>query len=147
MAGTPVSQRISERQPADELSLDHVISRERKQRLLNDNVHDHFTLSDLSFLFIDNPCFQRLRRLKQLSTANLVYPTAGHSRLEHSLGVAHMAGEYAEKLLKEQHVEHAEEWKKVIELAGGDGGSNCAGVIWDLSHFWGWIGAGMERSL
>lgn len=120
MTETPISQRTRVRQSTDELSLDHVISRESKLRLLNDNVHDHFTLSELSFQFIDNPCFQRLRRLKQLSTANMVYPTATHSRLEHSFGVAHLAGVYAERLLKEERVEHAEGWKKVIELAGGD---------------------------
>jgi HD superfamily phosphohydrolase len=51
---------------------------------------------------IDSRPFQRLRHLKQLGSASCVYPSATHSRFEHSLGVAHRAAELAKMLQTRQ---------------------------------------------
>lgn len=40
---------------------------------------------------INQPAFQRLRRIRQLAWTDYVYPGAMHTRFEHSLGVMHMA--------------------------------------------------------
>jgi len=40
---------------------------------------------------IEQPAFQRLRRIRQLGWTDAVYPGAMHTRFEHSLGVMHMA--------------------------------------------------------
>ncbi|HEX2387384.1 MAG TPA: metal-dependent phosphohydrolase, partial [Candidatus Binatia bacterium] len=42
---------------------------------------------------IDSPWVQRLRYIYQLQSARWVYPTAEHSRFQHSLGAMHLAGE------------------------------------------------------
>ena len=40
---------------------------------------------------IDSPWVQRLRQIHQLQTAWLVYPTAEHTRFQHSVGAMHLA--------------------------------------------------------
>ncbi len=47
---------------------------------------------------VDCPTFQRLRKLKQLALANLVYPGANHTRFDHSLGAFHVASRMASVL-------------------------------------------------
>lgn len=51
---------------------------------------------------IDLPICQRLRRITQTGFASLVYPSANHNRLEHTLGVATIAGRILESLLRRQ---------------------------------------------
>ncbi len=47
---------------------------------------------------IDSPWVQRLRNIYQLQSARWVYPSAEHSRFQHSLGAMHLAGEFAKSL-------------------------------------------------
>lgn len=70
-----------------------------------DNVHGFIPIDSLSLKFVDTEQFQRLRELKQLGLAHLVYPGAVHSRFEHSLGVYWIAGECIEKLKSYQGME------------------------------------------
>ncbi len=65
---------------------------------VQDPVHGVIKLEDWMVEIIDTPQFQRLRRIKQLGFANLVYPGANHTRFEHSIGVAHIAMELKNKL-------------------------------------------------
>ena len=58
-----------------------------------DPIHDFIRVYDYELPIIDSSLFQRLRRIKQLSGAHLTYPSAQHSRFEHSLGVMHIATE------------------------------------------------------
>jgi uncharacterized protein len=52
-----------------------------------DPVHGFIRFGDLEQQVIDSPPFQRLRYIRQMGVAYLVYPGATHSRFEHSLGV------------------------------------------------------------
>jgi HD superfamily phosphohydrolase len=56
-----------------------------------DPIHDFIRVYEHELSVIDNPIFQRLRRIRQLSGAHLTYPAAQHTRFEHSLGVMHIA--------------------------------------------------------
>ena len=47
---------------------------------------------------IDSAWMQRLRYIYQLQSARWVYPSAEHSRFQHSLGVMHVAGRFARHL-------------------------------------------------
>ena len=58
---------------------------------IKDSVHDYITLDTVAADLLDTPTVQRLRHIKQLSTVRLVFPSANHTRLEHSLGVYHLA--------------------------------------------------------
>ena len=63
-----------------------------------DPIHDFIRVSEPELKIIDNPIFQRLRRIRQLSGAHLTYPGAQHTRFEHSLGVMHISGQAGQAL-------------------------------------------------
>ena len=58
---------------------------------IKDSVHDHIEISGVAEALLDTPTVQRLRHISQLGTVQLVYPSANHTRFEHSLGVYHLA--------------------------------------------------------
>lgn len=58
-----------------------------RYKIICDPVHGEIPISRLEQQLIDAPSFQRLRKLRQLGLATLVYPNASHSRFAHSLGV------------------------------------------------------------
>ncbi len=61
------------------------------QKIINDPVHGFITIDDeLIYSIISHPYYQRLRRIKQMALAYLVYPGAVHTRLHHSLGAYHL---------------------------------------------------------
>jgi uncharacterized protein len=75
---------------------------------ITDPVHKYIRFSQVEKQLIDSPAFQRLRRIRQLAGAHLVYPSAQHSRFEHSLGVMHIAGLAGETLRGKGYIAHAE---------------------------------------
>jgi HD superfamily phosphohydrolase len=58
---------------------------------IKDSVHDHIEIHGVARELLDTPPVQRLRRISQLGTVTLVYPSANHTRFEHSLGVYYLA--------------------------------------------------------
>lgn len=59
--------------------------------LIRDPVHGDVSLTALEAAVLDLPDVQRLRGIKQLGTASLVYPGALHTRFDHSLGASAVA--------------------------------------------------------
>ena len=88
-----------------------------------DPIHDFVRVNQSELEIIDTPIFQRLRRIKQLSGAHLIYPGAQHTRFEHSLGVMHIASMACQTLLE----------KSIIPL---DQIQNLrfAGLLHDIGH-------------
>ncbi|HDE1041757.1 TPA: HD domain-containing protein, partial [Klebsiella pneumoniae] len=63
-----------------------------------DPIHGTIRLTTLEIAFINHPLFQRLRNIKQNSFLYKVFPSAVHSRFEHSLGVLHLSSEILNNL-------------------------------------------------
>ncbi len=59
--------------------------------VLRDPLWDTIRLDATAERIVDSAAFQRLRYIKQLGLANLVYPGATHTRFDHALGVYHLA--------------------------------------------------------
>lgn len=62
-----------------------------KTKKIRDVVYGFVVLDAQECEIIDHPIFQRLRRIRQLSLTDMVYPGATHTRFEHSIGVMQMA--------------------------------------------------------
>ncbi|MDD1672812.1 MAG: HD domain-containing protein, partial [Methanomicrobiales archaeon] len=60
-------------------------------KFIKDPVHGYIEVKTGMEKFLDSLPLQRLRHIRQLGFAYLVYPGANHSRFEHSLGTMHLA--------------------------------------------------------
>ena len=59
--------------------------------IFRDPLWNNIRVDSVALKLIDTPAFQRLRYVRQLGLAYLVYPGASHSRFEHALGAYHLA--------------------------------------------------------
>ncbi|MBX6362496.1 MAG: HD domain-containing protein [Gemmatimonadetes bacterium] len=59
--------------------------------VLRDPLWDTIRMDAPAMRIVDSAAFQRLRYIKQLGLAHLVYPGATHTRFDHALGVYHLA--------------------------------------------------------
>ncbi len=73
-------------------------------KMIQDSVHGIIPIPPWVVEIIDTPQFQRLRRIKQLGFANLVYPGANHTRFEHSLGTYFIASRLVQRLEADEHL-------------------------------------------
>ena len=70
---------------------------------VRDPIHDYIDLTPLEVKLVDTPAYQRLRWIRQLSCANLVYPGANHTRHEHCMGTCHVVGRMADSVGLDSH--------------------------------------------
>jgi HD superfamily phosphohydrolase len=80
-----------------------------KRKLIRDAVHGDIEVGPLEIELMDTPEFQRLRSIKQLGTAYLVFPSAVHTRFEHSLGTSWMAHKILDSIRRSQTITEDDE--------------------------------------
>lgn len=95
-----------------------------RYKTLTDPVHGAIGLSEFETAVVNSPTFQRLRRLKQLGLASLVYPNADHSRFAHSLGVFHIMGRAIDTLIHKERLQPED--KPKLRLAA---------LLHDIGHY------------
>jgi len=85
---------------------------------LRDPVHGPIEVTPDELDIIDAPHFQRLRRIKQLGFAELVFPGAVHNRYLHSIGAMHLAGRAFDALWEDRVRDtDAARLRKTVRLA------------------------------
>ncbi len=94
--------------------------------IIYDNIHGYINLDPITSVIVDTPVFQRLRNIHQTGVLYLVFPTANHSRFEHSIGTYHLATQMIEKISKKQP--ELKITSEIIQLVG------IAGLCHDLGH-------------
>src|SRR5437667_11951786 len=94
-----------------------------KSKLIRDAVHGDIEMGALEVELMDTPEFQRLRGIKQLGTAYLVFPSAVHTRFEHSLGTSWMAHRIVQSIRRSRSISADEE--NVIRVAA---------LLHDITH-------------
>ena len=99
-------------------------------KAIKDSVHGHVRLDPIAADLVDTPAFQRLRHIKQLSTVRLVYPSANHTRFEHSLGVYHLARQAVEGFdVDDETAAHVRTAALLHDVGHGPYGHQTEGII------------------
>ncbi len=95
-----------------------------RQKIITDPVHGDIGLSRLEVELINTQSFQRLRRLKQLGLASLVYPGATHTRFAHSLGVFHIMSRAIDLMVRRG--KFADKDRRLLRIAA---------LLHDIGHY------------
>jgi HD superfamily phosphohydrolase len=105
---------------------------------VKDAVWGMIDLSHREVLVLDSPPIQRLRRVRQLGLGHLVYPTAGYSRFEHSLGALHQADRMIRAVASRtgRRVMAGGEWKWTLEaeVLSALSVTRLAALLHDVGH-------------
>lgn len=97
------------------------------EKIIRDPIHGDIPLDrQIEIPLIDTPEMQRLRGVKQLGTAHLVYPSAVHTRFEHSLGTSFLARKIMDTIEEQQGTEVFDAEQKVV--------IRVAALLHDVSH-------------
>lgn len=94
------------------------------KKQINDSVHGYIGITEQELRIIDNPIFQRLRYIKQLGAADMVYPGATHTRFSHSLGTMFLVDLYTKTVIKDGQID--DEQLQKLRLAA---------LLHDIGHY------------
>ncbi|MBA3889441.1 MAG: HD domain-containing protein [Gemmatimonadaceae bacterium] len=95
--------------------------------IIRDPVWNNVRIDPLALQLVATPAFQRLRYVRQLGLAHLVYPGATHTRFEHALGAYHLA---------RRAIGLLEERREVERLAADECDvTRVAALLHDVGHY------------
>ena len=97
-----------------------------RTRRINDAVHGTIGLSEPEMALLSTQAFQRLRNVKQLGLAHLVFPGADYSRFSHSVGVNHITGRILDSVIQNTGKELEDADYELYRLAG---------LLHDVGHY------------
>lgn len=93
-------------EPWVQVILENLENLTKLPKTITDPVWGVIQLYPSEVAFLDSPLLQRLRGIRQLGLAHLVYPGANHSRFEHTLGVL----EASERMIR--HLEQNADFRR-----------------------------------
>lgn len=96
-------------------------------KLVRDPLWNTIRLDPAAVRIVDTPEFQRLRYIRQLGLAHLVYPGATHTRFDHALGVYHLTTT-ALRVLRDRGEAPPEAWE-------GEELVPYAALLHDIGHY------------
>ncbi len=95
--------------------------------VVRDPLWDNIRLDGAALRVLDTPAVQRLRYVRQLGHAFLVYPGATHSRFEHALGTYHLTKSALTALAERGELEAATEEDRLA--------ARLAALLHDIGHY------------
>lgn len=95
--------------------------------IVRDPIWQNIWVEPQALVVMDTAPFQRLRRVKQLGLAYLVYPGAVHTRFDHALGVYHLIGRALARLDGTGQLDDVSERQRVLV--------RLAGLLHDIGHY------------
>ena len=96
-------------------------------KVIRDPLWNNIRLDPLALALVDTPAMQRLRYVRQLGYAFLVYPGATHTRFEHALGAYHMARRTIALLAERGELTHVDRMEQDLTAA--------AMLLHDVGHY------------
>ncbi len=94
--------------------------------IIRDPLWNNIRIDSVALRLVDTPVFQRLRYVRQLGLAHLVYPGATHSRFEHAVGTYHLARRTIAMLSERGDIDHLQDEMRIIAPAA---------LLHDLGHY------------
>ncbi len=95
--------------------------------VVRDPLWDNIRLDGSALRVLDTPAVQRLRYVRQLGHAFLVYPGATHSRFEHALGAYHLTKSALTALAERGELDPASEDDRLA--------ARLAALLHDIGHY------------
>jgi HD superfamily phosphohydrolase len=92
----------------------------KRSKVIHDNLWGTFDCSWAEMAVLDTPLLQKLRDIHQVGLAYQIYPSARHSRLEHSLGVLVVASRIFDALA----VKHRGKLRDTVKVVFGEAGED-----------------------
>ena len=100
------------------------------EKRIRDPVHGDIELTSEEIEIVDTEQFQRLRGIRQLGPAYLVYPAATHTRFEHALGTLYMA----QKIINGVNANSLRNRNEKVVSETGERIIRMAALLHDVTH-------------